>query len=138
MSETQTFRLVHPAARQHAINAVQLAPHGHVVVVREPKRSLDQNAKLHALVADIAKAKPEWNEIKMDEDDWKSLLIVSHAIATGGGIEAMRLVRDLEGNGLVQLRESSARMSKERSSSLIEYITAWAVSHGISLREPSQ
>lgn len=134
MSEAQTFRMVHHAARDGAVRAVRAAPEGYVVVVRPPNRSLDQNAKAHAMFSDIAKAKPVWNGINMDAEDWKALLIVSHAVATKDG-SPYRMVPDLEGSGFVQLRESSARMSKDRASSLIEYVTAWATSQGIQLRD---
>lgn len=132
--DARTFRLAHDTARQLAMQAVKDAPDGWVVRVSPPARSLDQNAKFHAACSDIAKAKPEWNGQRMTGDDWKALLIVSHAIATSE-TGATRLVPDLEGSGLVQLRESSARMSKARASSLIEYVTAWATTHGIQIRE---
>lgn len=38
---------------------------------------------------------------------------------------------DLEGRGLVQLRESTAAMSKDRAASLISYVEAWAASNGV-------
>lgn len=135
MSEaSQTFKLVHAAARNGAVEAIKRAPDGYVCVVRPPNRSLDQNAKAHALFQDIAKAKPVWNGINMDAEDWKALLIVSHAVATKDG-SPYRMVPDLEGSGFVQLRESSARMTKDRASSLIEYCQAWAVSNGVQLQD---
>jgi len=133
VGESQTFRLIHAAARNGALQAVKTAPDGFVCVVRPPNRSLDQNAKAHALFQDIAKAKPTWNGINMDAEDWKQLLVMSHAIATDGG--GVRMVPDLEGKGFVQLRESTANMTKARGSSLIEYVTSWAISHGVQVRE---
>jgi hypothetical protein len=133
VSEAQTFRLVHATARRMAGEAVARAPEGFVCVVRPPNRSLDQNAKAHALFQDIAKAKPVWNGINMDAEDWKALLVHSHAKATKGG--GVRMVPDLEGDGIVQLRESTAKMSVARASSLLEYVTAWAVSNGVQLRD---
>lgn len=127
------IRLMGPTQRDYACERIRVAPTGHVVVIRPPNRSLDQNAKAHALFADIAKAKPVWNGVNMDEEDWKQLLVLSHAIATAGG--SVRMVPDLEGKGYVQLRESTAKMSKARGSSLIEYCQAWAASHGIELKE---
>lgn len=111
-----------------------LIPDGWVVTIAPPTRSLDQNAIFHALCDDIAKAKPEWNGLSMDADDWKQLLILSHAVATAGG--GIRLTPDLEGQGYVQLRESSARMSKARATSLIDYVIAWATQHGVKLSDP--
>lgn len=117
--------------RAAALDAVANAPEGWTVRVGPPRRSLDQNALLHSLIDQIAKAKPEWNGLEMDADDWKALLITSHAVATRN--EKVRLIPDLEGTGLVQLVERSSRMSKERATSLIDYISAWAAQNGVEL-----
>lgn len=124
------FRLV-GRGRAAALDAVANAPDGWVCRLSPPKRSLDQSALFHALCGQIAKAKPEWAGMPMDAESWKALLVVSHAAATAQG--SIRLVPDLEGSGLVQLRESTATMSKERASSLIEYVQAWAAAQGIEL-----
>jgi hypothetical protein len=110
---------------------------GSVVTLEPPRRTLDQNALFHSLCGEIAKAKPQWNGFHMDAEDWKALLIVSHAVATKEDI-GMRLVPDLEGHGLVQLRESSARMSKVRATSLIDYVIAWATTQGIDITVPER
>lgn len=136
-SDQRTFPLHGQTDRMYAVRAVKVAPDGYVVTVRPPRRSLDQSAKFHALCADIARARPEYAGIKMDADDWKALLILSHATATKGEGGKLRLVPDLEGEGYVQLRESSARMSVARSSSLIAYVEAWAAKQGIPLHDPA-
>jgi hypothetical protein len=102
---------------------------GWVVSISPPRRSPSQNDLFHSLVDQIAAAKPEWNGMAMTADDWKQLLVLSFAIATDGS--GIRLTKDLEGRGLVQLRESSARMSKGRASSLISYVDAWAAQNGV-------
>lgn len=117
--------------RAAALDAVANAPDGWTVRIGPPRRSLDQNAALHGYCSQIAKAMPQWNGMDMTADDYKALFVVSHSIATQGG--GVRLVPDLEGCGLVQLRESSATMSKERANSLLSYIDAWAAAHGITL-----
>jgi hypothetical protein len=132
MSRAATFRLVHDQARALAGSAVRQAPDGYVVTVKPGTRSLDQNAKFHAICEDIARSPIEFGGCRRTAEEWKVLLVSGHATATGRTSE---LIRGLEGE-LVQLRESTAAMSKERSSSLIEYTTAWAVSHGVPLREP--
>lgn len=131
------FFLVHETARRLALEAVRTAEQGMVVTIRKPNRSRDQQAIFHALCDDIAKANPVYAGIHMDAADWKALLILSHATATKGEGGKLRLVPDLEGEGYVQMRESEARMSVARSSSLIAYTEAWAVKHGVVLRAPS-
>lgn len=52
-------------------------------------------------------------------------MISAHAIATQEGAE---VVRGIEGE-LVNIRESSALMSKKRATSLIEYVTCFIAQH---------
>lgn len=94
------------------------------------KRSLSQNAIFHALCDDISRSPIEWGGCRRTADEWKVLLVSGHAVAQG---RAFDLVGGLEGE-MVQLRESTAAMSKERSTSLIDYTIAWATSHGIYLQ----
>ncbi len=70
----------------------------------------------------------------MQMEDWKALLIEAHAKATGQG--GARLVPSLEGHGLIQLREASSTMSRDRASSLLSYIAAWCAGQGITLKGP--
>lgn len=51
---SQTYILEDEYRRRLALRAVQLAPAGMAVVIDEPQRDNDQNAHLHALLADIA------------------------------------------------------------------------------------
>jgi hypothetical protein len=69
----------------------------------------------------------------MDAEAWKALTIVSHAIATRDDEDGqpIRLVPDLEGEGMVQLRESSARMSKARAASLTDYVLKVGAENGV-------
>jgi hypothetical protein len=111
---------------------------GWIVTLAPPGRSDDQNRIFHAIVDDFVKAAPEYEGVPMDKESWKSLLIVSHALATASeqpNNQPLRLVRDLEGQGLVQIREASSRMSKARGSSLIEYCIAEAAKRGVPLRD---
>jgi hypothetical protein len=116
---------------------------GWSVTLAPPGRSLDQNSIFHAIVDDFAKAIPEYAGVPMDAESWKSVLIISHAIATAEQPDRhhnqpppkLRLVPDLEGSGLVQVREASSRMSKARATSLIDYCISEAVKRGVKLRD---
>ena len=63
-------------------------------------------------------------------EEIKVLLVSAHAMATRRESE---VVEGFEGEP-VQLRESTAQMSKERLSSLLEYSIAFCATHGIALR----
>lgn len=114
------FILSHDQARQRALQAVKDSPDGYCVKITEPTRSLEQSAKFHAICADCSKNILFAGHMRTPEQ-WKMLLISGHAIATKQGSEMMP---GLEGEWL-NLRESSASMSKKRMSSLIEYSIAF-------------
>ena len=91
-----------------------------MVQIKPPTRNLEQNAKFHAICHDLAGT--EWAGKPRDAAAWKVLLVSGHAVATKQGAE---MIPGLEGE-FVNIRESTALMSKARSSSLIEYAQAFA------------
>ena len=95
------------------------------------KRTLDQNAKFHAICRDLARSDLEWMDKRRSVSEWKILLVSAHAVATNADGE---LGVGLEGE-LVMLRESTAGMDKARKSSLIEYALAWCAAKGVELQE---
>jgi|SRR6188768_1797834 len=122
------YVLSHQNARKNALHAVAIAPDGYVVEVKPKTRSLDQNAKFHAICGDVAK-QCEYMGKRWPLEAWKVLFISGHAIATKHGAE---VVPGLE-NEFVNIRESSASMSKSRLSSLIEYCVAWCAQNEVFL-----
>lgn len=125
------FTLISPRVRQNAVEAIRNAPQGYRVTISQPNRSLDQNAKFHALCSDLAKSDLEWAGKRRSADEWKVLLVSAHAVATEQGGE---VIPGLEGE-FVAIRESTAKMSIGRASSLIEYAVAFCVSHEVPLNE---
>ena len=122
------YTLANADVRQRYLEAVRDAPDGFEVVIRPKKRTLDQNALLHALCQDIAR-QATFSGRKLDYQQWKVLFVSGHAKATGLGSD---VVCGLEGE-YVNIRESTADMSKARMNSLMEYIFAWAAYNGIRL-----
>jgi hypothetical protein len=127
----QTFYLISDRVKSNAIKALQDAPSGYIVTISEPRRSLDQNAHFHALISDIAKSGLKWAGKERSVEDWKALMVSAHAVATK---EAGEVVPGIEGE-FVAIRESSARMSVARATSLIEYTLAFCANHGIQINE---
>ena len=111
-----------------------LAEHRLVLEVRPENRSLDQNAHFHALCVDIARSGIEWFGKPRKAEEWKVLLVSGHAKATK---QEADVVPGLEGE-LVNLRESTARMSRARASSLIEYTLAFCAAHEVPIRGAQQ
>jgi len=98
---------------------------------RQP-RSGSQNKKWHAMLRDIAE-QAEFAGQKWSEDDWKVLILSGHAAEAGKGIG--KIVTGLAGE-LVQLRERSSWMNRERMQSLIEYTYAEGTERGVRFRAP--
>lgn len=129
----KSFRLT-PMTRQMAVQAVLSAPDGYYFQPpKEPTRSLDQNAKLHAMLGDIAR-QCKWMGNQLDADDWKRLLLDAWARQEGG--HAARIVPSLDGQGVVTLGAQTRSMGVRDMASLIESIYAWGAENGVQWSEP--
>ena len=111
------------------VKSMLIAGHELRIDAKPASRSGDQNAKFHALCSDIAASGVQWAGKRRTAAEWKVLLVSGHAVATKSGAD---MVPGLEGE-FVNLRESTARMSVARASSLIEYATAFAAAHDVRL-----
>lgn len=124
------IRLTH-MTRQMAVQSVLSAPDGYYFQPpKEPTRNLEQNALLHALFSDLSK-QAKLHGRTLTPHQWKVVMISGHAVATGMGAD---MVPGIEGE-FVNIRESSAHMSVQRMTSLIEYVLAWCAENQISTVE---
>lgn len=134
-SVKKIFRLVNQNVKRELLGFIVNLPVSEInpltVRITDEIRTLDQNAKFHAICDDVAKSGAEWAGKQRTAEQWKVLFVSGHAIATKEGAE---IVPGLESE-FVNLRESTARMSKARSSSLIEYTLAFCASKGIFLHD---
>lgn len=124
MSDGQTLILGFNRTAAHRV--IEAAPRGSVVNVKPPRRTLDQNAKLWAMLSDISRAKPEGRSLTPDV--WKSLFL--HALD-----HAQRFEMALDGKGMVPVGFRSSRLSKEQMSDLLQFIQEYAARHGVALSE---
>jgi len=131
MTEKRVFFLNHQEARIRALACVAEAPEGHIVTVKPNGRSLSQNDKFHAQCGELADSGFIYAGKRRNQAEWKVILVSAHAVATKREVE---IVTGLEGE-VVNLRESTADMSSNRSSSLIEYTEAFIAECGIRTKE---
>lgn len=129
MTERRVFHLNDEAIRRRCVAYIAELPVGAAmcVDVKPRVRSLDQNAKFHSLCSDLARSGLPWAGKPRDAAAWKVLLVSGHAAATKEGSE---MVPGLEGE-FVNIRESTARMTKARGSSLIEYTLAFCAMNDV-------
>ena len=139
MSQTQKFTRIITRQNKRDVMALAWETAGKLlegqesikIEVREKNRTDEQNAKLHAMLSDIAQ-QATWQGDKLDIDGWKNLFVSGHTIATKA---PYKLVMGLEGE-LVNVRERTSKMGVRRLASLIEYISAWAADNGVVFKTP--
>lgn len=117
----QIFILAHQQARRNAIAAIESAPEGYRVEIRQSTRSLDQNARMWALLADIAR-QVEWYGQYLTAENWKDILTA--------GLKRQNVVPGIDG-GFVVLGTSTRKMTVGEMSELIEFITAFGTDRGV-------
>lgn len=117
----QTIILAGLVQREKAKALIELAPANAVVNIREATRTLDQNAKLWAMLSDISRAKPEGR--LMTPELWKAVFM--HAC----GYE-VQFLNGLDGMPFpVGFR--SSRLNKSQMADLITFILAYGDTHGV-------
>lgn len=91
------------------------------------QRTPAQGARFHAICGEVAR-QARFNGRTLNQQQWKILLLSAHLIVSG---EDPDLILGLVGEFV--LLESTAGMTVERMSSLIDYATCWAVQNGVEL-----
>lgn len=115
--------LANDVIRIRAIEWIKKAPADTRVEFKAPKRTLPQNARMWALLTDIAQ-QVEWHGQHLHPDDWK--LIFLDALNT-----ELRFVPNLEGKGFVNLGRSSSDLSKGEMGDLMTLIEAFGANRGV-------
>ncbi|MEY2875254.1 MAG: hypothetical protein RLZZ373_2625 [Pseudomonadota bacterium] len=95
--------------------------------VKDQTRSLEQNAKLHALLTDISRS-VEWAGKKRSVDVWKRLVTAAWLRARGESIEVLPA---LDGHGVDIVWRPTSKLSVAECSELLEWTIAWAAQAGI-------
>lgn len=125
----RTFILVHDQARQLALQAVQQAPEGFAVVVREPTRSLEQNSAQWPILQAFAQ-QIQWpvngRMVYMTDAEWKDVLTAAFRK------EQARLAMGLDG-GVVMLGQRTSKFSKSEFSEWLEYLHSVAADRGVEI-----
>lgn len=95
--------------------------------VGEQTRSAVQNARLHAMLTDVAK-QIEWAGKKRSIDVWKRLMVAAWLRAEN---EHLEFLPAIDGRGVDVIFERTSRMNVAQVSSLIDYVRAWGDVSGV-------
>lgn len=139
MSEAIRIKLHSAQQANAALNAAyqSIKPHliaGHAfeLTVKPATRSSDANARLHAMLTDVAK-QLQWVGKKRSVDVWKRLMTAAWLRATN---EQVEILPALDGHGVDVIYEPTSRMSGAQVSSLMQFIEAWGTEGGVRFSAP--
>lgn len=112
--------------RKRAIDIIKSSPAGYVVTIKEPKRSLDQNALFWALLSELSIAKPGGR--RETPETWK--VLVMHACG-----HECQFIEGLNSRPL-PVGFASSKLSVSEMSDLIEWVYAYGAEQGIVFKTP--
>lgn len=105
------------------IKALLLANHKLICEVRTETRSIQQNARLWAMLTAVSRQK-EWYGQRLSPEDWKHLFTAA--------LKKANAVPGIDG-GVVFLGQSTSKMTKAEMAELQTMIEAFAAENGIDL-----
>ena len=130
--QKRQFILRNEAIKKYALQQLaDIQPdeeHPPVIEQREMTRSLDQNAKMWAILTDIAE-QVEWYGRMLKPEDWKHILSAS--------LKKQQAVPGIDG-GFVVLGLSTSKMSVSEMRDLIELAQAFGAEHGVVFGDESK
>jgi hypothetical protein len=125
--DRQIFRLVHATARQMASRAVINAPDGWIAEIKPRTRSLDQNAKMWAMLADLSR-QVEWYGQRLTSDEWKDVLTAA--------LKKQKAVPGIDG-GFVVIGARTRNMTIREMSDLVELMYAFGAERDVQWTDPA-
>ena len=137
MAECMTIQLYQPAQAHAAlmtawaecIKPMLTAGNRMVLEVKPQNRSSPQNARLHAMLSELA-LNVDWCGKKLPAEVWKRLCMAAWMREER---QSPKLVPALDGNGVDIIYERTSRLTKDECGRLMEWITAFAAERGVLL-----
>ena len=128
MSERRLFILVHQQARANAVECVRSAPEGYCVEVKQKTRTLEQNAKMWAMLSDVSE-QVIWHGQRLTPENWKDVFTAA--------LKRQQVVPGIDG-GFVVLGASTSRMTKGEMAELVEFMYAFGAEHEVRWSDPME
>lgn len=112
-----------------------MAGHKLQLQIKPARRSLPQNAALHAAISDIARQVdwPRGSGQMHDGEVWKRLLVASWCRVQG---EQVTVLPALDGHGVDMVPRRTSKLTKHECSDLLEYVHAWGADQGVEFTAP--
>ena len=129
MKDKRVIRLIDPATRRRAHEAIDVAPDGYVTIVQEPTRNLDQNAAQWPILqafADQLQWPVNGAMVWMSPEEWKDVLSAAFRK------ETVRVAMAMDG-GMVMLGSRTSEFGKKQFSEWLEFLHATAAARDVDL-----
>jgi NinB protein len=126
VTERKSFYLHSPRIRENAVDAIRAADVDAVVTIAPKGRTGGQNAKMWAMLTDVAEAKPEGRQ--WTPETWKAAFMhyLGHQVMFAEG---------LDGSGPFPLGFRTSALSAKHMSDLITCIYQYGDEHGVAWTE---
>jgi hypothetical protein len=124
----RTIFLVGPAQRQFARDCITSAPDDYVVEIRKKTRSIIQNSRLWAMLADISR-QVDWYGRKLSPESWKHVF--------SSALKKQEVVPGLNGDFVV-LGQSTSRMTVSEMRDMQDLMSAFGADHDVQWSEPEK
>lgn len=115
------FILAHETARIRALQAINHAPDGYHVTIKEPTRTLRQNTRLWGMLTDISE-QVDWYGQRLTNEEWKDVL--------SAALKKQKVVPGIDG-GFVVIGVRTSKMSKKEMCELQELMMAFGAERGV-------
>lgn len=116
------FVLSHAEARRRAVECVTSAPDGYVVEVKPKTRSLEQNARMWAMLTEVSR-QVVWHGRRLSPEAWKHIF--------SAALKKQEVVPNLDGTGFVVLGQSTSQMSIAEMTEMQDLIEAFGAEHSV-------
>jgi hypothetical protein len=129
MSERLTLRMYEPVQARKALDgpvwqqlkAMLMAGHRMVVEVKPETRSLEQNARLWAMLTDISN-QVDWYGQRLTKEEWKDVF--------SAAMKRTKVVPGLDG-GFVVCGQSTSKMTRAEMSDMQQLMEAFGAERGV-------
>lgn len=109
------------ASRRRAISWCERAPDGFTLEVKEPTRTLPQNARMWAMLTDVSE-QLEWHGQTYTPDEWKDYFM--HALRRAKWMPA-------EWGGMAPVGMQTSKLTVKEHGELMEVIAEFGARHGV-------
>ncbi len=119
------FYIVNSQVQQNAINAIKAIgfDSNMMIEIKKRTRTLDQNAKMWAMLTDLEQQAPEYFGIKMTKEKYKDLFT--------GSLSGYDFVPAVGGHGMIGIGGSSSKLTTAQMADLISMIEMFGAEKGV-------